>query len=53
MPYLLSEDFVRNRVAKLMTGRDERFFRDSKLTGYLLRVRRAAADSTFLTEWFI
>ena len=39
--------------ARLMAGRDERFFRDSKLTGFLLRVRRAAADSTFLTDWFI
>ena len=53
MPHLLSEDFVRNRLGRLMAGRDERFFRDSKLTGFLLRVRRAAEGSTFLPTWFI
>jgi integrase len=53
MPYLLSEDFVRNRLGRLMAGRDERFFRDSKLTGFLLRVRRAAEGNTLLRTWFI
>jgi hypothetical protein len=53
MPYLLSEDFVRNRLGRLMAGRDERFFRDSKLTGFLLRVRRAAEGDTLLRTWFI
>ena len=42
MPCLLSEDFVRNKLAKAMAGRTERVFRDSKLTGFLLRARRGA-----------
>ena len=32
---LLSEDFCRAKLAKEMRGRDERFFRDSKLTGFV------------------
>ena len=47
MPYLLSEDFVRNKLGRMMAGRDERLFRDSKLTGFALRVRRAADGTTF------
>lgn len=35
-----------------MIGRPERFFRDAKLTGFLLRVRRAA-DDTLLPTWFV
>jgi integrase len=41
VPYL-SEDFVANKVAKLVAGKAERTFRDSKLTGFVLRVRRLA-----------
>ena len=52
MPYLLSEDFVRNKLGRLMTGRDERLLRDSKLTGFALRVRHAADGSTFTKDWF-
>lgn len=49
---LLSEDFVRNKVAKEMRGRDERVFRDAKLTGFALRVRRLA-DGTLAKHWFV
>jgi integrase len=52
MPYLLSEDFARNKLAKLMAKRAERVFRDSKLTGFLLRVRRGA-DDALLPTWLI
>ena len=52
MPYLLSEDFVRNKLGRLMAGRDERLFRDSKLTGFALRVRRAADGTSFARDWF-
>jgi integrase len=52
MPYLLSEDFARNKAAKLMAGRAERVFRDSKLTGFLLRVRRGDSGA-LLSSWFI
>lgn len=52
MPYLLSEDFVRNKIGRLMAGRDERLFRDSKLTGFALRVRRGADGTSFAKDWF-
>src|SRR5262245_28237760 len=52
MPLLLSEDFVRNKLGKLMAGRAERLFRDSKLTGLALRARRLA-DGTFTKDWFV
>jgi integrase len=52
MPHLLSEDFCRNKIGKLMSGRDERLFRDSKLTGFALRVRRGADGSAFQRDWF-
>ena len=52
MPYLLSEDFVRNKIGRLMAGRDERLFRDSKLTGFALRVRRGADGTSFSRDWF-
>ncbi len=52
MPHLLSEDLVRNKLGRLMAGRDERLFRDSKLTGFALRVRRVADGSTFTKDWF-
>jgi integrase len=52
MPQFLSEDFMRNKTAKLMAGRAERVFRDSKLTGFLLRVRRGADDG-LLPTWLI
>jgi integrase len=52
MPSLLSEDFVRNKLAKQMAGRAERVFRDSKLTGFVLRVRRGGGN-TLLATWFI
>jgi hypothetical protein len=52
MPYLLSEDFVRNKLGRLMAGRDERLFRDTKLTGFALRVRRTADGTTFAKDWF-
>lgn len=40
---ILSDDFVQNRVA--LRGRDELIIRDSKLTGFALRVRRRADGS--------
>ena len=49
---LLSEDFCRAKLAKDMRGRDERFFRDSKLTGFVLRVRRSA-DDTLRKDWLV
>jgi integrase len=52
MPYLLSEDLIRNKLGRLMAGRDERLFRDTKLTGFALRVRRAADGTTFTKDWF-
>jgi integrase len=52
MPQLLSEDFVRNKIGKLMAGRAERVFRDSKLTGFLLRARHSASGA-LLATWFI
>jgi hypothetical protein len=52
MPQFLSEDFLRNKTAKLMAGRAERVFRDSKLTGFLLRVRRGVGDA-LLPIWLI
>jgi integrase len=52
MPYLLSEDFVRNKLGRLMAGRDERLFRDSKLTGFALRVRRSAGGTALAKDWF-
>ncbi|WP_161534416.1 tyrosine-type recombinase/integrase [Bradyrhizobium sp. LCT2] len=36
-----------------MAGRDERLFRDSKLTGFALRVRRAADGTTLMRDWFV
>jgi integrase len=50
MPHLLSEDLVRNKLGRLMAGRDERLFRDSKLTGFALRVRRSTDG--FTKDWF-
>jgi len=40
---VLSDDFVQNRIA--LRGRDELIIRDSKLTGFALRVRRRADGS--------
>ena len=53
MPYLLSEDFVRNKLGRMMAGRDERLFRDSKLTGFALRVRRPAGRTSFAKNWVV
>jgi integrase len=52
MPYLLSEDFVRHKLGRLMAGRDERLLRDTKLTGFALRVRRTADGTSFARDWF-
>ncbi|QPB21112.1 integrase arm-type DNA-binding domain-containing protein [Rhizobium sp. 007] len=41
---LLSEDFIRR--AKLPEGVNEKVIRDSKLTGFILRMRRSAAGET-------
>ena len=35
-----------------MRGRDEREFRDARLTGFVLRVRRTA-DNGFAKVWFV
>ena len=51
MPYL-SEDFVANKVAKALAGRAERTFRDSRLTGFALRVRRLA-DGRLAKTFFV
>jgi hypothetical protein len=50
---LLSEDFVRNKVAKEMKGRDERVFRDTKLTGFVLRARRGGANDQLVKVFFV
>jgi integrase len=42
MADLISEDFVKNRVSRLMKGRDELKVRDTRLPGFLLRCRRQA-----------
>lgn len=52
MPFLLSEDFVRNRVNKELAGKPERSFRDAKLTGFVLRVRRLA-DGSITKTFFV
>ncbi|PLT99005.1 hypothetical protein BMJ34_14855 [Sinorhizobium medicae] len=45
MADFISEDFVKNRIPKLMRGKDALKVRDSKLTGFMLRCRRTADDS--------
>jgi integrase len=52
MRVLLSEDFLRNRLGKLMAGRAERVFRDAKLGGFALRARRGA-DGVIATMFFV
>jgi len=54
MSDFISEDFVKNRVPKLMKGKDELKIRDSKLTGFMLRCRYAADKSitrTFMIDY--
>lgn len=48
----ITEAFMRDRVPKLMKGEKEIKVRDSKLTGFMLRVRRNA-DDTFQRDFFI
>ncbi len=52
MPEFISESFCKDRVTRLMPkGKDEWKVRDSKLTGFMLRCRRAA-DETISREFF-
>lgn len=52
MADFISEDFVANRVPKLMKGKDGFKSRDSKLVGFMLRCRRTA-DGSISREFLI